>query len=37
MQIGQVVQWTGKALQGAALVWDQELSLGTAGSKSPWL
>jgi hypothetical protein len=36
-QIGQDVSVTRKALQGVALDWDQQLCLGSVGSKSQWL
>jgi hypothetical protein len=36
-RIEQDVSVTGKALQGAASDWDQQLCLGSVGSRSQWL
>jgi hypothetical protein len=36
-KIGQDVSVAGKALQGVALDWDQQLCLGSVGRKIQWL
>ena len=36
-RIGKDVSVTGKALKGVASDWDQQLALGSVGSRSQWL